>query len=172
MCRANRCLRSESRGLISGEEVRGSFPLGLRPDGVSHIEASPAVDALEDGTAWRARPRSYLRVVAERSRVVQRDQSIGPQWPQKAKPGDRAIRSAPRLCATGPSPLRKRDPQRVARGLFRKGCGFRDERAGPKPCGRTSRRSSLQGQEGRFCPFAPAPATSIGRLARVSLSTA
>jgi hypothetical protein len=144
--RANRCLRSESRGLISREEVRGSFRLGLRPDGVSHIEASPAGDALEDGTAWRARPRSYLRVVAERSRVVQRDQSIGPAMAAKQQsPGIVPLGLRPRLCATVPSPLRERDPQRVARGLLRKGCRFRDERAGPKPCGRTSRGSSLQG---------------------------
>jgi hypothetical protein len=49
------------------------------------------------------------------------------------------------------------------------GTGSVWRRAGPEPCGRTSRRSSLPGLRGMFLPFARPRATSIGRLARVSL---
>src|ERR1700680_5217802 len=79
--------------------------------------------------------------------------------------GDRDLRHG-RHHASDPGSL---SPEASVQSNGRRGAVWR--RAGPEPCGRTSRRSSLPGLRGMFFAFCPAPTTSIGRSARVSLTT-
>jgi hypothetical protein len=103
-------------------KVGVSVGLGPPSDEVSHVKAASAVDALEDWTSRRRRPGSRVQLLAQKSRVAQRDQSMGPAMAtEQQSPGIVPSGRNRCLCARVPSPSQKRDPQHIARGLFRKG---------------------------------------------------